>query len=184
MKCPKCGREFSNKKQICIYCGAALDGQASPKTNYPVNEVSNIFISDDQDKEVALEDLPAQVRRQVEGAVSKKNDGVVVEDESTIVQSPFATANGQTSTLSIEKVLSLLSKMRASVNHGRLEQSVYERMAAGIIKDYISTLDDDTKLDFVVNRISDSELSDYLNEKILNDLRSFVISSISDINKL
>ena len=57
-------------------------------------------------------------------------------------------------------------------------------MVADIIKDYISTLADNIKLDFVVNRITDSELSDYLNEKILNELRAFVISTVSDENKL
>ena len=44
MKCLKCRREFSNKKEICIYCGDPLDGQAFPQTNYIVNEVSSIFI--------------------------------------------------------------------------------------------------------------------------------------------
>ena len=184
MKCLKCEREFSNKKEICIYCVAPLDGQASSQKNHIVNEVSNIFISDEQNKEVKLKDLPEQFGRHVEDAVSKGNDEVVVKEERTIVQLPLASADEETNALSIEKVLIMLSKMADSLNDGYLEHSVYERIATDIIKDYISTFADNIKLDFVVNRITDSELSDYLNEKILNDLRAFVISTVSDKNKL
>ena len=53
-----------------------------------------------------------------------------------------------------------------------------------MIRDYISTLDDDIKLNFVANKATTSELSDFLNEKILNDLRMFAISSASDKKKL
>ena len=59
---------------------------------------------------------------------------------------------------------------------GQLEPSVYDRMVADIVKDYISTLADDMKLIFVVNEIEGSEFSDYLNEKILKELRAFVLS--------
>ena len=172
------------QKRICIYCGAPLDGQAPRQTNYIVNEVSNIFISDKQNKKVKLKELPEQVQRHVEEAISKGNDEVVVKEESTIVQLPLANADEEPNALSIEKVSIMLSKMENSLNGGHLEHSVYERMVADIIKDYISTLADNIKLDFVVNRITDSELSDYLNEKILKDLRAFIISSVSDKNKL
>lgn len=184
MKCLKCGREFSSKKEVCIYCGASLDGQASLQSNYIVNEVSNIFISDDQNTEVNLKDLPETVRYQVEDAIRKGNDKVIVKEESTIVQLPLASADEEPKALSFENVLIMLSKMGNSLNDGHLEHSVYEKIVTDILKDYISTLADNIKLDFVVNRITDSEVSDYLNEKILKDLRAFVISSISEKNKL
>jgi hypothetical protein len=56
-------------------------------------------------------------------------------------------------------------------------------MVSGIIKDYISTLDEHIQIQFVFNQILDSELSEYLNEKLLKDLRKFLLSSISDRKK-
>jgi len=180
MKCLKCGREYSNKKEICIYCGAPLDGQASPQTNYIINEASNIFMSDQQNTEVNLKDLPESVRYRVEDDFRNGNDGVIVKEERTIVQPHLENTNEQSGALSLENVLTLLSKIRDSFNSGQLENSVYERMVSDIIKDYISTMADEIKLNFVVKEIINSELSDYLNEELLNNLRAFVISSLTD----
>ena len=65
MQCRKCGRELSDKRERCAYCGAPIDGQASPETNYPVRGKSSIYISDEQNKEIRLKDLPEQVRHTV-----------------------------------------------------------------------------------------------------------------------
>ena len=61
MQCLKCGREFPDKRETCIYCGALKGGQVSPKTNIFVSEDSSILITDDQNKEVKLKDLRAYV---------------------------------------------------------------------------------------------------------------------------
>ena len=180
MHCLKCGRKFSDKKKICIYCGASLDGQASPQANYLVTKDSNIFISEEQNNSVKLQNLPKHVRYKVEDDFRNGNDGAIVKEERTIVQPHLENTNEQRGAISLEKILTLLSKMKDSFNSGHLENSVYERMVLDIMKDFISTLDDDIKLNFVVNQIMDSELADYLNEEWLNNLRAFVISSLTD----
>ena len=180
MQCLKCGHKFSDQRKICMYCGAQLGDHDSSQIHYNVSEERNVVISDEQNKEVKLKDLPEHLRHKVEDALRKGDDEVIVKEERTTVQQPLASAYEERNALSYEKILTLLSKMRDSLNNGHIEYRVYERMVADFIKDYISTLADNIKLDFVVNKIKDSELSDYLNDEMLNDLRGFVLSSISD----
>ena len=184
MQCLKCGRKYSDKRKICIYCGASLEGQNSSQKNYIVGKDSNIFITDEQNNEVRLEDLPEKARRKAENSIRKGDGEVIVKEEHKILQSSLEGMSGESGALSLEKILTLLPKMRDSLNKGHMEHSSYEKMVINIIKDYISSLADNIKLDFVVNGIIDSELSDYLNEEMLNDLRAHVISSISDKNKV
>jgi hypothetical protein len=157
-----------------------LDGKDSLQANYLVTKDSNIFISEEQNNSVKLQNLPKPVRHKVEDAFRNGNDGVIVKEERTIVQPHLENTNEQRGALSLEKILTLLSKIRDSFISGHLENSVYERMVSDIIKDYISPMADDIKLNFVVTEIIDSELSDYLNEELLNNLRAFVISSLTD----
>ena len=58
MQCLKCGRKFSDQRKTCMYCGAQLGEHDSSQIHYIVGENSNVFISDDQNREVKLEDLP------------------------------------------------------------------------------------------------------------------------------
>ena len=180
MLCLNCGRRLADHKKTCLYCGAPSREKSSFQINLLVTKDSNIFISDEQDNALKLKDLPANVRHKVEETIRKGNGEVVVKEESTIVHPPNACANEERNALSMDRVLTLLSGMRDSFNSGILENSAYERMVADIIKEYISTLDDDIKIDFVVNKIPASELSNYLSEKMLNDLRGFFISSASE----
>lgn len=179
VRCLKCGHEYADNKKNCIYCGASLDGEVLQAKNYIVDRESNIFVSETQNKEIKFNDLPDHVRHKIEDAIRKGKKEVIIKEECTVIQPPL-TAAKQDRTLSLEKVLSLLSEMKATFNKGHLEYNIYERMVFDIMKDFIYTLDDDIKIDFVVNDINNSEISDYLNDKIIKDLRTFFIASISD----
>ena len=127
-----------------------------------------------------LKDLPEHLRHKIEDAIHKGDGQVISKEERTIVHSPPENAPEENNILSLEKVLTLLSGMKVSFSSGHMELGVFQRMVVDIIKDYISPLADSIQLEFVVNGILDSELYDYLNDKMLNDLRAYVISSISE----
>ena len=180
MQCSKCGRESSDKRKICIYCGAPQAGQASTQNNHIVSKKSDIFISDENNSEVKLKHLPENVRHKIEDAVRNGTGEVVVKDERKIVQSSSISESEKRNALSMEKVITILSKMRDSLNRNLVDNNIYEKMATDIIQNYISSLSDNIRLNFVVNEIMGCELSEYLNDKMLKDLRAFVISSITD----
>jgi hypothetical protein len=50
-------------------------------------------------------------------------------------------------------------------------------MALDMIKDYVSTLPEEMRLNFAMNELSNSELAGFINADILKDLRAFVLSS-------
>jgi len=163
---------------MCLYCGASPGQQPSSKINVVVNQERHITVSDDQHKELKPEDLPENVRQKVEAAIREGRGDVMVNDARTVVQPSLERTSAEECALSFEKVLSLLSKLKESLDCGKLEHGVYERIAAGFIKDYIAALPVETRLNFVVNEIPDSALSDYIDDKMLTDLRAFVLSSI------
>ena len=77
---------------------------------------------------------------------------------------------------SFEKVLTILDKMTDSYNDGQIEYSAYKQLVVKIVKDYISTLDDNVKINFIVNETKDSRLSKYLDDEMIKSLTAFVIS--------
>jgi hypothetical protein len=66
--------------------------------------------------------------------------------------------------------------MKEPLEDGIIEQSTYDHMTLDMMKDYISTLPEDMRLNFVVRDITQSDLCGYINEDILRDLRAFVLS--------
>jgi hypothetical protein len=182
VRCLKCGHENLGKKRDCIYCGASLEGETSREISYAADKKSNVFILDKQNKEVNFNDLPENVRHKIEDAVRKGKNEVVVKKETSVFQ-PHPTSAKQEHALSFEKILALLSEMKNSFNEGRIEYDDYERMASDIVKDYISALDDNIEIDFVISEIKNSEIYDYLDDKMIKDLKTFVISSVSDKRK-
>jgi hypothetical protein len=132
---------------------------------------------------VKIDDLPEHIRKRLEEAVHQGKDAVISIEDLESVFPRLETAAEQCGDVTFEQTLTALSGLRDSFNSGRLEYSVYEKMVSNVIKDYISTLDNQIQIQFVFNKIMDSELSDYLNEKLLKDLRNFVLSSISDKKK-
>jgi len=160
-----------------------MGDQFSYQANILVKEESQIVVTDDQNREVELTDLPDHIRRKVEDGIRKGHGEVIVHEERTSVLSPGGGIKEEQGALSLDKVLMLLAKMRDSFDSGQLEYPVYEGMITAIIKDFISTLADDIKIDFVVNQISESGLSDYINDDMLKELRAFALSSVSDQRK-
>jgi hypothetical protein len=179
VRCLKCGREYAGQKKNCIYCGASLEGDVSQEINDITDKEGMIYISETQNKEVSLKDLPEHARHKLEDAIRKGKKDVVVKEERTVIQAHSTDAKEEPA-LSLEKVLTLLSEMKNSYNKGHFEYNIYERMVFDIMKDFIYTLDDDIKIEFVVNDINNSEISDYLNDKIIKDLRTCFIASTTD----
>ena len=180
MQCPKCGRKVAGKREACMYCGASLDGQPSTLKNIHVDDDHNVIIASDQQQKVKLEDLPANLRHKAEEAIRKDDQEGTSSDERSVVHATSGAAFSEQAALSLEKTLTLLSQMQDSLHKGQIDSSIYERMATDIVKDYIASMDDNIKVNFVVNGITNSELSVYLTDAMLNDLRAFVISSVAD----
>jgi hypothetical protein len=177
MKCLKCGRPIPDKEKKCIYCGASLDGRSPSKINHNADKDGNIIILDVHYETEMFQDLPEQARHMFEDALGEEKETVIAKEESTIVQDSLGLEKEENVTASLGAVLTLLSKMKSSLESGNIGNREYNRMTFNIIKDYISTLPDDMQLNFVVHEIRDSELSGFINEGILKDLRAFVLSS-------
>ena len=174
MECPKCGRQISAKKEKCMYCGASASGRSPSTINHKVSKNGNMIISDVHDEAETLQDLPDQVRSKIEDALREGKNEVLIKEESPIVHD----AEQEVPVVaSLERVLTLLSKMKDTLEDGKIDSSAYDRMALDMIRDYISTLPEDLRLNFVVHEITQSELFGYINEDILRDLRAFVLSS-------
>ncbi len=180
MECPKCGHALADKKKTCMYCGASLQSQASnPKLRW-VGKKRHVVVTDKRGVKRNLEDLPEHLRHKVEAAMRKGKGKVIVQEERTLDDTFSTGARDKLSALPLEKALNLLSKMRESCNHGDIDYDVYERMAAGIIKDYVLSLDDDMRTGFALNGITESDLSGYLTDDMLRDLRALVLASDLD----
>ena len=134
--------------------------------------VSNVHYEIDM-----FQDLPKQVRHKFEDALGEGKEEVIVKEQSTIVQDSLGLEKEEIVTASLWTVLTLLSKMKNSLESGKFGNREYNRMTFNIIKDYISTLPEDMQHNFVVHEITDSELSGLINEDILKGLRAFVLSS-------
>lgn len=180
MQCPKCGRKVAGKRETCMYCGAFLIDKPSTLQNIHVVNDHNVYISTDEQQEVKLENLPEKLRHKVEEAVRKGDHAGTVIEERSIVRPASGGQLGEHAAISLKKTLRLLSQMQDSFHKGKIEISIYERMATDIVKDYISSLDDSIKVNFVANGITDSELLVYLTDEMLNNIRAFVISSVAD----
>lgn len=178
VRCLKCGREYPGQKKNCIYCGASLKGEAPQEINYTVDNENNIFVSEKENREVEFRDLPEHIRHKIEDTIRNGKKKVIIKEERSVIQ-PLSTDAGQKPALSLEKVLALLSEMKDSFNEGNIEYIDYERLVSDIMKDYLATLDDNIRVDFVVNEIKNSKIYDYLDDRMLKKLRTFVISSVS-----
>lgn len=158
MQCPKCSRQISSKTKRCIYCGASINGQSLSKTDHNVGKDGPMIVSDIHYETDTYQDLPEQVRSRVDDALRKGDEGVIIEEESTIVQVLSGSNKEAPAMTSLEKILKLLSKMKNTLEGGNIGHREYNRMVFDIIKDHISTLPEDMRINFIVNEIGNSEL--------------------------
>jgi hypothetical protein len=82
--------------------------------------------------------------------------------------------------LSINDALSLLTGIRDSYEQSNIKTPEYEQMVLDIIQNYLASVDDSEKINFVVNEILDSDFMSFLNEEMLKKLRGFIIESVSN----
>jgi len=79
----------------------------------------------------------------------------------------------------MEKTVNMLAKMKALLDKGRFDADVYERMVLDTIKDYLLTLNDETRLIFVSYEIESSGFAPFLNEEMIEKIKTFVMDEIS-----
>jgi hypothetical protein len=180
VECPKCKRNLSVKKSTCLYCGASLNGTFSNHKNRIDIKDKNAVIVDEKRTKVELTDLKESDLQKIEDAIREGKNEVIEKSQTQIQEISSDWKDNTPIALSFEKILTVLDKMKESYNDGQIEYRNYKQMVVEMVKDYISTLDNNLKVNFVVNEISASELSEYLDDEILKDLRAFVISSVSD----
>lgn len=82
--------------------------------------------------------------------------------------------------MSLERALTLLAGIRDSFNNSQIKSAEYDKLVLDILKDYISPMDDKTKINFAADGIRDSVLHEYINENIHNDLKSYVIEYMAN----
>jgi hypothetical protein len=157
---PKCGHALAAKSETCMYCGVPRQGPGPGPAITGKSKWRHFAQSEEQKLKKGLSEHPRH-----EDASGKRDDAVI--------------AKANRDALPLQKVLALLSGLRDSYNRGDIDYDVYEQMAAGIIKDCVTALDDDVRIGFVLNEITDSDLSDYLTDDILRDLRALVLASIA-----
>lgn len=177
MKCSKCGRQLSAKGHTCPYCGASHNEQSSSNLTHKVNKKGPLIVSDTQVGADKLKDLPEHIQNKINDAFRKGSKDVIINEQRTIVSDHSTSEKDVQNPVSLEKVVSLISKMRDSFEEGTIEYSNYQRFVSNTVKDYIASLPEDMRLNFVINDITNSELSGYINDDILKDLRAFVLSS-------
>jgi|GEM_PF-1550671 len=180
MECPKCKRKLPVKKSTCFYCGASLDGAYSNhKSRIDITD-KNAVIVDEQHAKVELTDLKESDSQKFEDAIREGKDGIIEKSQTQIEEISSVGKEEPQIALSLEKILTILEKLKDAYNDGQIDYGNYKQTVVEIVKDYISTLDNDVKINFVVNEISASELSKHLDDEMLKDLRAFVITSVSE----
>ncbi|MBN1663275.1 MAG: zinc ribbon domain-containing protein [Deltaproteobacteria bacterium] len=168
MQCPKCNHKISDQSKSCLYCGAPIgDEGAAPKT-FAFADKNGLFIQTEQTsveidhKKINLEDLPEDMRLKLEEAMRQGKNEVVIEKTSTVSNS--------LDTMPLEKISSVLAKMKDLLDRGQMNHEVYEPMALSIIKDYLATLDDKAQLTFLDDKLPGIALHKYMTEGMFKKL--------------
>lgn len=181
MECPKCKRNLSVKRSTCLYCGASLDGAFSNHKSRIDIQDNTAVIVDEKPTKIDPTDLKESDLQKLTDAIREGEEAVLEKSQTQIEEISSAGKDDPTISLYLEKTLTVLEKMKESYKNRQIEYDIYKQMVVEMVKDYISTLDDNVKVHFVVNEISVSELAEYLDDGMLKELRAFVISSVSNI---
>jgi hypothetical protein len=187
MQCPKCKHTISDASKTCLYCGVPIANDAAPVKTVAFADKNNLFIQTEKTKteimhngrNVKLEDLPQDIRQKVEEALRQGKQEAIIEKTSTVSNSLDAVTS-KADIMPLEKITSVLARMKDSLDCGQMKPEVYEPMALSIIRDYLATLDDKAQLTFLDNTLPGIELHKYMTERMFTKLRPLVISSLVD----
>lgn len=100
--------------------------------------------------------------------------------EPETAQDPAEDAVPDEGGLSLEKIIAVIAKMKSLLDADRFEQAIFERMTLDLVRDYLSAMDDGTRLIFVSYEIENSELAPFLSPGMLEKLRRSVMDSLAN----
>ncbi len=179
MECPKCKRRIPAKKTNCMYCGASLNG-AGPNFDTRITaDGSTIGIVVGEQIRIEPNDLSEVDRQAILDAMQKGENHTVIDSKTHILQDPPAGQEEVSPSGSFEEVLILLGKMKSAYDGGQIEYPIYKRFVTDSIMDYTSAMDENIKINFIINEIKNSELNEYLDDDLHKELISSVLASQS-----
>jgi hypothetical protein len=142
--------------------------------------INDLHVHSETVEKIDLANLPANVRDEVEDAFRKGQKSVTIQDESKIVKYPLDGTADKQIELSIDDALSFLTGIRNSYKQSNMKTAEYEQMVLDILQNYLASIDDSEKINFVVNGILDSDFMSFLNDGMLKKLRGSIIESVSN----
>jgi hypothetical protein len=182
MKCSKCGQNTADDKKTCIYCGVSIDEQASSQKKITKTDDTKAFSYIEETDKIDLSDLPDNKKPKIENTSHKKPKKLTTYEETTkrdyLLEDDGWVENRTEMTL--DNALNLLTGLKDSLKSNQIKIVDYEKLVLDIIEDYTLPMDDKAKINFAANGIMDSELYEYLNDTILKNLRSFIITHVSN----
>jgi hypothetical protein len=141
---------------------------------------NGLYLQSEEVEKVDFSDLPANIKAKVEDAFRRGQKEVNIQDQSRIVEYLSDETVDKQIELSIDDALSLLTGIRDTYKQRRIKHAEYEQMVLDVIQNYLASIDDREKINFVVNGILDSEFMSYLSDVMLKKLRGSIIGSVSN----
>jgi len=179
-----------------MYCGALVadqipldrkDASETGKDNVFVEKAGKgsraVTVHVDQRVYEKLEDMPESLRQKAEEALREGGKKVFVEEKTVSYTFPGSKSSQVHGTLSLREVLNILPGIRKRFSNGEIDYGTYRQIAIGIMKDYINSFDDQTKLDYMLREIKDSPVAIYLDEDMYKELQGYVISIVSGTHR-
>lgn len=167
--CPQCDRLVDGAKLRCLYCGAALTpaGQLQPAAG------SGTGVDEDRGTgTVNLNDLPPELRQQVEDAIRSGNSGTLSQPSARETSLPEST---------IASVLTAICKFKENFDADRIDYDEYRALTIDTLMQYVETLEVRNRMNFVFQEIQQSELQPYVDEPIFKALSARVLSAVTAI---
>jgi hypothetical protein len=162
-----------------MYCGASLDGAAPNFDTCITADGSTIGIVGGEQIRIEPTDLSGVDRQAISDAMRKGENHTVIDSKTQILQDHPARQETERPSKSFEEVLTLLGKMKIAYDQGQMNYGIYKRFVTDSIMDYVSSLDENIKINFIVNDIKNSDLKDYIDDDLHKELITSVLSSQS-----